>query len=204
MKKDEFMRPFKGASNSYSTFTVLNTSINDVIVVLNKINPNMVACGGEEDKNGNVRFYAFKEFPTLIHQITKELRTVGYADINWDFNEFVASKNGEPYDGFSAKWSDGSPFCMSDDDEWAAFIEITDNKTGYVFHSGAGSVCTEVKQYYESIVRKHRKFQKSIPEIIDYLEDWIKSLSEMDDDLDAEAAYVLERCLVLFKKEDAE
>lgn len=158
--KENFLMEFNGASNSYSTYLVLNTTIDAVIDVLNKIGDIDERCvGSGYERDGNVGFEIFGETPELIHDITKELQTIGYADTDWDSTYTACSKNGSDFDDYTAEWEPDMHYYRGDfdedDDSWDAFVIITDNTTGTQFHTGAGAVDKEIEQYYADMVAKH-------------------------------------------------
>ena len=157
--KEEFLRKIAGRANRYSSFLILNTSVDEVIRVLNQIDPDMCAGDGHVDGN-HVRFIIFKYYPELVYDITKELHTTGYADETWQ--EFVTccARNGENFKDYSIKWADENGPSRYDPDEpgadeevlWEAFIDIVDNKTGAVFHSGTGAADYDLMMYYKNMV----------------------------------------------------
>jgi len=158
IKKEEFLLGFNGHSNSYSHYMVLNTTIDAVIAVLNAIDESMCVGSGVE-RDGHVSFEICKEEPTLIHDITKRLNTIGYADTDWDETYTVCSKNGEDFDDYTARWEPGMFYFRGDFDKsdktWDAFVEITDNETGAIFHTGAGGIGKKTMLYYKDMVEKH-------------------------------------------------
>ena len=161
--KEKFLMDFGGHGNSYSSYLVLNTTVDDVIRVLNEIDENMCVGSGEVQDN-HVYFEVCKESPELIYLITSKLNTIGYADIDWEATYTVCAKNGEDYDGFKAEWLPDMHYCRDDelcedeDEEnalWDAFVVITDNETGAVFNTGAGAVDKEIEEYYADMVETH-------------------------------------------------
>lgn len=158
--KEEFLMEFAERGNQYSNFLILNTSVDEVIRVLNQIDPDMCAGDGYVDGN-HVGFIIFDYYPELVYDITKELHTTGYADEGWELYEICCARCGKDYDGYSACWTDGPYLHDSDDDEddeyatWDAFFDIVDNETGIVFHTGAGAVDKDTMLYYKNIVDNH-------------------------------------------------
>ncbi len=169
--KDEFLKDFGGHGNSYASYLILNTTANDVIRVLNEIDPDMCVGSGIEHTDGSVSFEICKELPNLVYDITHKLHTIGYADIDWNVTYTVAAKDGSDFDDYYAEETYGS-FCLNDDnydedDEealWDAFVTITDKSTGVQFYTGAGAVDREIMEYYQEMIDKHRK-KKSQPKL---------------------------------------
>lgn len=159
--KESFLMDFNGFNCSYSSYLVLNTTVEAVIDVLNTIGIDENYVGSGHEANGNVGFKILKESPQLIHNITDKLQTIGYADTDWDSTYTVCSKNGNDFDDYVAEWEPGLHYLreedMEEDDEecWDAFVCITDNTTGTEFHTGAGAVDKETEEYYADMVAKH-------------------------------------------------
>ena len=158
--KENFLTEFVGRANQYSSFLILNTSVDEVIRVLNQIDPDM--CTGDGYIDGNhVGFIIFKCYPELIYDITERLQTTGYADEEWEYYKTCCARNGEYFRDYAIDWEEEGLPCRNDygkedeDDEdvsWDAFIDITDNETGAVFHSGGGAVDYETMLYYKEMV----------------------------------------------------
>ena len=161
--RDSFLEDFGGHGNSYSSFMVLNTTIDEVVAVLNSIDETMnVGSGWEHD--GHVGFEVNGALPSLIYAITAKLHTIGYADTDWDVTYTVCARDGEDFDDYTAEWDDGLHYLRDDgfDEEelWDAFVLITDHETGAVFYTGAGAVDGDIERYYADMVKKHPEIEK--------------------------------------------
>lgn len=156
--RESFFEEFNGHYTSYSSFLLINTTVEAVINLLNDIDESMRVGSGYES-NGNVGFEICKESPLLIYELTRKLKTTGYADIDWDSTYTVCAKDGLDFDDYSAEWEPNMFYYRGDFDEddntWDAFVRITDNATGTVFHTGAGGVDEETMNYYRKMVESH-------------------------------------------------
>lgn len=150
--RDRFFHKFNGHKCSYSSFLVLHANANQIIKVLNMIDPYM-AVGSGEEKDGNVYFEVCGEYPNRIHFITAQLQAKGFADTNWDETYTLCSVNGHNSDDFIAEWI--SHKYNTDNDSWDAFVELKDPDTGAVFNTGAVGTSKDIESYYADMVRNH-------------------------------------------------
>lgn len=166
IRKEEFLKEFNGHCNSYSSFMVIDVEIDDLIRVLNEIDPDM--CAGSGIISGrSISFEICKESPDLIYDITRKLHCRGYSDIDgWYGDTYMeAAKDGEPFDDFKAEWTNGAPERRDWDTDdtnkpdeeidWDSFVTITDNATGETFNTGGGAVDYKTMTYWKDIVDKH-------------------------------------------------
>ena len=162
----DFKKKFNGHNKSYSSVMLIGRclTIQDVVNTLNELTPEFIdenstigSGYGRASKEAGydvVGFEICREMPDIVFPLTAKLKCTGYADVNWDETYFVAAKNGENYDGFSANFAEGCPE-YREDDCWDAFIDIMDDETNEVFSTGAGAVNDEQMLYFKDIVRKH-------------------------------------------------
>lgn len=163
--REDFFKDFVGATSQYSSYLILNTTVDDVIKSLSKLNINPSDIRGGFELDGNVEFKIFGEWVDIIEIISKDLKTTAFADTAWDYFDFVAYKNGEKYNDYTTKWEDadnGPRFRDEDgyeeDDKyatWDCHFSVTDNATGIIFYSGMGAADKEIKEQIEEIVNSH-------------------------------------------------
>ncbi len=167
MTEKEFMTEFNGHANAYSSYMVIDVELSELLKTLNNINPDMCVGSGVVSKRG-ISFEICKELPDLIYQITKELNCKGFADIGgwYGAGYFLAAKDGEDYDDFSAYWTDGNPERrdweypepenISDEDvDWDVFLFVKDNGSGEIFYTGEGAVDYESMKMWKELVDSH-------------------------------------------------
>ena len=154
--KATFLKPFGGHGNSYSSFTVVDVWLDDLIDALNAIDPEMIVGSGEIEEHC-IRFEVCKTQPGLIHDITAKLHCKGFADTGAWYGPgyFEASYDGAETDEFTAVWESGCPDHRADEDVWDAFVIVTDPDTGVIFSTGDGAVSAEDLAYWQDLVRKH-------------------------------------------------
>ena len=170
--KSEFLTEFNGHSNAYASYVVShpNVTVDDVIDVLNEINPNM--CVGSGVVNGmSISFEICKVTPDLIYNITEKLcnkgftECRGFADMGSWYGDayFIAVKDGDNTDEFYAEWTYDDQAAINGDDEYFdAFITVTD-LNGVTFHTGEGAIDEERLKYWQGVVNKHQPKKKSLP-----------------------------------------
>lgn len=182
--RDEFLSSTGGNwGNRYASFVVANTTADDVVKALNRIDPRMYAVDGIEHDDGSVSFNVAKASASMIYKLTEKLHTTGFAHEMWQDYEFAAAKNGRAYDDFTAEWTDHGPH-----DEYGyedAFFSVEDNKTGMKFYTGAGAVDKDTEKAFSEIVNNHsfeitRKKEKSAQVAWQYVNK--KGLEIRDDD----------------------
>ena len=159
MELKDLMLPFNGHCNSYSSYLLLNVTPQQVLNMLNRLDIDDAGNGYVVDGK-HFGFEIEKSEVNLIYIFTKELNTIGYADTAWDEVYTLVAKNGEDYDGFTAKWTDGSPYNREDELEgdkglWDAFITYVDNETGAEFNTGSGVVEKEIVDMYKKVIDAH-------------------------------------------------
>ncbi len=160
MKLRDLMQPYDGHCNSYSTYLLLNVSPQQVLNMLNRLDIDGAGNGYILDDR-HFCFEIEKSEVNLIYIFTKELNTIGYADTAWDEVYTLVAKNGEDYDGFTARWTDGTPYnregeSNGDKGLWDAFITYVDNENGAEFYSGAGVVEKDIVDMYQRVIDAHR------------------------------------------------
>ena len=165
--KNDFFTEFNGHSSAYASYMVShpNVTVDDVIDVLNKINPNM--CVGSGVVNGmSISFEICEATPDLIYNITEKLcnkgftECRGFADMGAWYAHFIAAKDGDDTDEFYAEWEDGDPTTqLRDDGYFDAFVKVTD-PNGITFHTGDGAIDEERLKYWQDIVNKHQPKKK--------------------------------------------
>lgn len=150
--------------HEYASVAITNTTLDAVIEVAKEYAEKHAfyefeTCfnNGKED-NGVVTFTAYRELPSEIADFFSERLpdSVVYADVSWDYHEVYVRKNGEEYDGFTAKWVDdeepegyADDFDTDDEDEeeyaemyYDCNVVLIDDETGYEFYTGGG-MCSE-------------------------------------------------------------
>ncbi len=165
--KEKFLTDFNGHGNAYSSYKVINASLNDLIDALNDIDADMCVGSGKIESNA-IYFEICKELPDLIQPITEKLHCVGFADIGdwYGSGYFVAYKDGKEYDDFTAAWDENCPErrdydyengeSLSDEEvDWDAFVTVTDNPTGVTFQTGSGAVNYEIMSGWQELVNRH-------------------------------------------------
>ena len=170
----EFLTEFNGHGNAYSSYMVIDVKLPDLINALNEIDPDMCVGSGVVSENGkSISFEICKCLPDLIVDITAKLHCKGFADIGawYGSGYFEASYDGGEFNDFTAEWEDDNPDRRDynypdydyDDEEndadvdmdWDAFVLITDNESGEIFHTGEGACSYEVMQQWEDLVDTH-------------------------------------------------
>ena len=181
----DFFNDFDGHNDAYSTYMLIDVKPEDIINVLNEIDPDMcVGSGVISETARSVSFEICNKSPEFIQKITEKLHCTGFADTgSWnDAPHFVAYKNGEEYNNFTAEWTDDGPskncydtfdeeydeeyetdetyeeFCKRIPDEdafWDIDILITDNETGETYHCGEGLLEYDDCLYFRDLVEKH-------------------------------------------------
>ncbi len=166
----EFLSQFNGHGNAYSSYMIIDVKLVDLIKTLNDINPDMCVGSGQISKNKrSIYFEICKELPDLIYDITGKLKCKGFADIGgWYGDGYMeASDCGKEYNDYTANWAnmdqpDRRDFDYEDPDEiddedieWDAFVDVTDNESGEIFHTGEGCISYESMKMWEKIVDTH-------------------------------------------------
>lgn len=170
--KEDFLTDFNGHGNAYSSYMVIDTNVDVLVKVLNDIDPDMCVGSGQISETGrSIYFEICKRLPDLIHVITSKLNCKGFADIcGWYGDGYMeASDCGLSYDDYTAEWANEDqperrdydhedPGSISDSEiEWDAFVDITDNGSGEIFHTGEGCISYDTMQMWKDIVEKHQK-----------------------------------------------
>jgi len=156
-----FQKECDGWHHEYSTVAITNTSLEAVVKVAKEYAEKHAyhyfeACfNNGKEENGVVTFTAYREHPDGVSDFfSKHLpNSVVYADIGWDYHEVYVKKNGEEYDGFTAKWREEEPEGYKEDGEeddedaevyYDCDVVLTDDETGYEFYTGGG-MCSEAE-----------------------------------------------------------
>lgn len=164
--KKEFLTEFNGHGNAYSSYMVIDVKLDDLINVLNEIDPDMhVGSGVVSDSGRSICFEICKQTPDLISTITSKLHCKGFADIGawYGAGYFTSSYDGGEYNDFTAKWRDNSPDRQDDDDmEWDAFVVVTDNESQETFYTGEGACDKDTMEMWKNLVDTHRQDKKYI------------------------------------------
>ena len=167
--KAEFLKDCGGHDGGYSSYMVVDVSLDDLIDALNEINPDMRVGSGRVSETGrSIYFEICKETPDLIGDITAMLHCRGFADMGAWYGEayFTAYSDGEESDDFIAEWQEGFPERrdldhknadeLSDEDiEWDCYITVIDKVTGEKFETGDGAVSYDVMLKWRDMVENH-------------------------------------------------
>ena len=154
LTKGQFMEDFQGHANQYASYMVIDVNEDDVIRVLNEYDSKICA-GSCEIDDRSVYFETCKVVTRdLLGFITRKLHCIGYAAESWDDEIFEAMKDGQPYQGYTARWDDNDPFDNGDETYDAHFV-IKDTVSGDEFCAGGGCVDKETYLYYKKIVEDH-------------------------------------------------
>ncbi len=154
--KEEFLLEFGGHANWYSSFMVIDVTLDDLIRVLNEIDPDMcVGSGTVSDTGRSISFEICKEDTSLIYDITRKLHCRGYSDIGGWFGEgyMEAAIDGDMSDDFKAEWTNDEP--EKEGTAWDAFVTVTDNESGEIFYTGEGAVDYDIMLHWKEIVDNH-------------------------------------------------
>lgn len=160
----EFFNKCDGWNNYYSTVTIIGSTLEKVMKVLQKMYDSKADChcyNGGVFENGVISFDVYKEYPGLLaRKLSKHLPdAVIYADISWDDHEFYACKNSSRYNGFTARWEKEEPEGYQEDDEenetyYDCDVIIKDNVTGHEFFIGGGMCTQEEFEMYKALIEK--------------------------------------------------
>jgi len=176
-----FQKERDGWSHEYVSAAITNTTLEQVVEVAKKYAPlsnyhNFESCFNNGfEKDGVVTFTAYREDPDSIASFfSKHLpNSVVYADVGWDYHWFSVMKNGEEYNGYSARWKESEPDGYQEDwdveeneDEADTYYDcdviLQDSETGYEFCTGGG-MCSESEfEEYCRIISTHPYVHPSI------------------------------------------
>ncbi len=164
MTLKSFTKEVSGHYKRYSNYLVCDSTIEEVMRVLDSLGLQDGDATNAVDINGNVYFEVHGGQPTLIYEITRALHKQGYADTDWDSTYTICAYDGKDSDDFTAEWVDEKAPVLrewdgyeerDEDALYDAFVTLVDKKTGAVFATGAGAINREVADYYKDIVEKH-------------------------------------------------
>lgn len=154
---ERFLTQVEEHGNWYSTFLLLNVTIEQVINAINALGlhdpSSFVSAGIVEGKH--VWFQGMKVGTQFIIDLTAFLHTIGYSDETWQSSSFFACKNGIAYDGYTARWDEDMPCNRGEDNLWDAFFTITDKETGAKFHTGCGATDWDTVKEYGDLINAH-------------------------------------------------
>ncbi len=154
LTKDKFMQEFGGHASQYASFMLVDVSVSDVIRVLNEYDDGICAGSCVEDGR-SITFEVCKVNPgNLLAFMTVKLHCIGYATEDWEIFDFFAKKDGMPYEGFVARWDEGSP-CDNEDGTFDAFFIVKDKVSGAEFFAGGGCLDKDTYLGYKTIVHTH-------------------------------------------------
>lgn len=157
---------------SYSSVLLIGATEEQVIEALDNLKnwlwhfqPEYDVVNGKDNHDGSVEFDVSRCSPDIVHYLTNYIhekhgiQVTGYAEESWEDYEVVTSRNGKPFDGYTAAWDGfhGLEEVYDDGAEsWNAHFIITDKETGITFSAGAGAIDHKTERHYAAIVDSHR------------------------------------------------